>query len=772
MNGSSTGSVWPPLSSSGAGIRFSISLSNDLLSPGEFVGAAGRDRWLSYAATWASAMAHPRYLKVGGRPVFKVLGPYNFLAKQCGGNTTLALSLIRRLRALAVAVGAGNPLIGGGWIGETRLLPGTPEHEIYQGIDVRRPASPFVRSSQKTRFRPFQVDYTGDYNSAARSPSLGPCGSSEIVLPFSQLADYNDGVRLWSNHSRDAVPWVPNIDASYDTRPSGNISGRCTFSPPTQTEWTAYLRKVKAKLVAPGARLGFPLDSGGVQPAVTIYAWNEYAEGGIVAPTMGEGWSKLKGIAAVFGGRAAAANALPPLPRLKSEDTENHAAEGDYSRSVVASRGRIQTVTVDFNGPPVATTPIINSWHDTAAGSAGNPKHDVVFPPSAYDIVDQLSARRSELRSPYVRLWSDTSYVYSWPASTRKTVVGPAALPPNTSHTCRTLFPSCNCCPAADCPCCAGRIAEKTSWDFAALDIQVASMQNNVAYPESTILQLTGNSPPWWFWNPNSTVGGFADPTSAGAYFSRILDHYTKGGFTDELGVYRRSGLNYTFGYLEILNEVDLNRHIYIESAGCGWHCADREKLLANVRRYIQFYDAVSIVVRANHPNIRFVGNCMAWAGEQLESLIWRTFLNRSEHAPGTPWPIDAVSYHDYAQGHVAPTEQGWDNWASTLVNSARGRVLPSTAAARAIKATSPATKIFMDEVGILLGCSGVPGQDMNDTLQSGNASAWWNIQSVVWALWIGELGAAGVDMVGASQFVSHDCPEITFLFEPAAHYC
>jgi hypothetical protein len=69
-----------------------------------------------------------------------------------------------------------------------------------------------------------------------------------------------------------------------------------------------------------------------------------------------------------------------------------------------------------------------------------------------------------------------------------------------------------------------------------------------------------------------------------------------------------------------------------------------------------------------------------------------------------------------------------------------------------------------MDEVGILLGCGGVPGQNTVDLLSGGNATAWWNIQSMIWAFWIGELGAAGVDMVGASQFVGWPGT----LFQPA----
>ena len=32
-----------------------------------------------------------------------------------------------------------------------------------------------------------------------------------------------------------------------------------------------------------------------------MYAWNEFAEGGMICPTEGEGWKKLQAIAAVFG---------------------------------------------------------------------------------------------------------------------------------------------------------------------------------------------------------------------------------------------------------------------------------------------------------------------------------------------------------------------------------------------------------------------------------------------------------------------------------------
>ena len=87
---------------------------------------------------------------------------------------------------------------------------------------------------------------------------------------------------------------------------------------------------------------------------------------------------------------------------------------------------------------------------------------------------------------------------------------------------------------------------------------------------------------------------------------------------------------------------------------------------------------------------------------------------------------------------------------AENLVHGAKGVIRNSQQAARVIKEVSPSTLVFMDEVGILLGCD--PPFNATDTLGDGPLSNWWNIQSVVWALFVGDLTAAGVDMVGASQ--------------------
>eukprot|EP01052_Picozoa_sp_SAG31_P017321 SAG31_NODE_1180_length_9525_cov_4.989497_6_plen_415_part_00 len=259
-----------------------------------------------------------------------------------------------------------------------------------------------------------------------------------------------------------------------------------------------------------------------------------------------------------------------------SEPRRSHLGSAEFS------------VAVDWSGSPLAVSPAISSWHDTALGASGNPHHDDIYPPSRFDIVKPVEEARRQLRAPYVRLWSGTDYFYKWPNSTRVTAVGPAISPPNTTETCRFNFPSCSCCReycAADCSCC--QVPPNTSWDFGALDINVASLQSSTAFPETNILQIVGVGGNWFF-KPGKYMSIFADPSGSreGRWFSNILDWYCRGGFTDERGAYHHSGHNYTFGYLELLNEMDL---------------------LAG-ENYIRWYDGVVAVVKARHPTIKFIG--------------------------------------------------------------------------------------------------------------------------------------------------------------------
>jgi hypothetical protein len=92
-----------------------------------------------------------------------------------------------------------------------------------------------------------------------------------------------------------ASPYVP---AGWDPRPWQDP--RPSFAFPTRAEWTGALSRVKAALDK-YPRLGIPVE-GGRKKMLLIYAWNEFGEGGIVAPTRGEKGMKLDAIESVFGG--------------------------------------------------------------------------------------------------------------------------------------------------------------------------------------------------------------------------------------------------------------------------------------------------------------------------------------------------------------------------------------------------------------------------------------------------------------------------------------
>lgn len=119
------------------------------------------------------------------------------------------------------------------------------------------------------------------------------------VFPYAECAAFQAAAR--GNHTGDAVPYLANVIAGFDPRPWHEAIGG--FEPPSASEWELALRLAKKQVEAPGANMGFPdlSQPGGVRPAFNIYAFNEYGEGGILAPTAGDGFMKLGTVAKVMG---------------------------------------------------------------------------------------------------------------------------------------------------------------------------------------------------------------------------------------------------------------------------------------------------------------------------------------------------------------------------------------------------------------------------------------------------------------------------------------
>jgi hypothetical protein len=110
-------------------------------------------------------------------------------------------------------------------------------------------------------------------------------------------------------------------------------------------------------------------------------------------------------------------------------------------------------------------------------------------------------------------------------------------------------------------------------------------------------------------------------------YYVRLISWYTKGGFTDELGKYHKSGYHYKIPYWEVLNEPDLEHSM-------------------SPQTYTKIYDAMVTALKQVIPDAKFVG--MALANEKPEWFEY--FLNPANHKPGIP--LEMISYHCYASAN------------------------------------------------------------------------------------------------------------------------
>ncbi len=219
-------------------------------------------QWQQIATMCASKMKHPSYLRVDSRPVLKIHGGEAFLA-DLDGDVAEANRVLGNLRKTIAGQGAGDVLIAVG-ITEDRRVRDTPLKRL-------------------------DIDCTMQYADPTTLPQV------EQDYPFDSLtaaAKKNMLARVG-----DSKPFVPYLMCGWNPKPWGDP--RANFTLPTRRQWHSALEMIKQGLDQnPG--LGFPNRDGTCQKAFTIYAWNEFGEGGFLAPTAGAGTMKLEEVNAVF----------------------------------------------------------------------------------------------------------------------------------------------------------------------------------------------------------------------------------------------------------------------------------------------------------------------------------------------------------------------------------------------------------------------------------------------------------------------------------------
>lgn len=222
---------------------------------------ATEEEWENCIRAWMPALRHASYLRVGGRLVFKVHSAGQFWA-DTGEKLDVAQARLGRLRQAARDAGLGEMVIGAGGVGP--LAPGSWPVKLFE--------------------------FSGDYM------DVPPLPVTEADRPFAELADFLHNLRV--DRSRNAVPYLPVLAAGWNPRPWRDP--RPSFAFPTRQQWTDDLRRIRDDLRATPS-LGIPRADGAVEKAFMIYAWNEFGEGGYIAPTHGDQRMKLEAIREVFG---------------------------------------------------------------------------------------------------------------------------------------------------------------------------------------------------------------------------------------------------------------------------------------------------------------------------------------------------------------------------------------------------------------------------------------------------------------------------------------
>lgn len=222
--------------------------------------------WNACMDVFIEAMKHPSYLRIDGKAVLKIHGGDQFFL-DLGQDVSRSSRVLQNLRERAEREGVGELLITVGAYGTGSI----------------KDSHPFIKIGE--------IDGTMQYMQVPDLPRQA------TDYPYEELTKEAQKVR--NVRKFDNLSYVPYIPAGWNPRPWKGDQ-RATFEFPDRTQWKNALEVLREDLLR-YSNLGFPKKDGTTQKAFSIYAWNEYGEGGFISPTVGDQTMKLEVIKEVFG---------------------------------------------------------------------------------------------------------------------------------------------------------------------------------------------------------------------------------------------------------------------------------------------------------------------------------------------------------------------------------------------------------------------------------------------------------------------------------------
>lgn len=274
----------------------------------------------------------------------------------------------------------------------------------------------------------------------------------------------------------------------------------------------------------------------------------------------------------------------------------------------------------------------------------------------------------------------------------------------------------------------------KTYWDFKLIDSTMAAFME-ATKGHSVVINFS--TTPVWMWKTGWTVNYPENPYQTGwdynqgtelrdttmkelaGYYARLISWYTKGGFTDELGQYHKSGHFYKIPYWEVLNEPDLEHNI-------------------SPQLYTKMYDAIVTEMKKVSPDTKFIGISLAF---ENHPEFFEYFLNPKNHKPGVS--LEGISYHHYSL--PSWREQPLDAYQYTFFEKADAFLNSVRYIENIRKRLTPQTFTTINEIGTILGAETLPIPD-----------DYWNLSGAMYAHMFLELTRLGIDVAGESQLVGY----------------